>query len=338
MFKERVTKRNKVDIAARYITLPAVIIISFSASGCSTLKEDSPHQVNQQDLPSPSYQPEKKTPVTSHSRKISWIDHANNEDGYIVEWKDKGNYVAVAKLAANSTFYEDVSPISKGLNCYRVGAYNQAGTAYSKDFCITMLSGSPSRQDTRQRKRKTAAVALNHAKIDTIAAPGSATLIEVDQRSNSSIDVTATEYITSTGTIANTSYHDGRISTISYSGNAKFRDGGYEFIDNDNVVASGYTGMPWNEQSGVTVNLRSAAEEQSVASLYFKAGAWANGVNEIELMINGERALVELTKGYTWFYVRADIAFQGYLNVAIKPVGQVGGYSHLFFAGLTLSE
>jgi hypothetical protein len=68
---------------------------------------------------------------------MTWIDNANNEDGFKIERKTAaGSYAQIAVVAANSTTYQDTN-VTKMVNyCYRVRAFNTAGdSAYASQSC-----------------------------------------------------------------------------------------------------------------------------------------------------------------------------------------------------------
>ncbi|MFT6927248.1 MAG: hypothetical protein ACJAZP_002878 [Psychromonas sp.] len=77
---------------------------------------------------------------------ISWVDNSANEEGFIIERKIDGEYLLLATLAANTTTYTEVDGIAGQANCYRVGAFNQAGSAYSEEACIDAAADLPTTQ------------------------------------------------------------------------------------------------------------------------------------------------------------------------------------------------
>ena len=505
MFKLPVISGNKLITSPLYMAVLAVIVLMLAFIGYKSWQEYQIYKINE------AFQSFPTAAGDSTLRVISWLDNADDEDGYIVERKSDASYVVITTLEADSTYYEDYTLLAGGIYCYRVGAYNQAGTAYSEEFCVEVqldpdplpepdplpvppvggavsivaeFFGVPGNIDLNGRELyavksdysfnsdfstneitdvnftvgdgslsykdstkfvfmqdggevengyvfmrysdlnnfsfmlegngaaqvatlyiaagawsltsaelevkaggiseiitlpsnytwhyikvditfeqstlvelipvahhgsysgvQVAGIVLNNASVpdvpeepDVPNIPSFASLLLVDQNSSSTIDVSASEYITSAGVIANEDYSDGAIIGITYTGKSKYRDSSYLFLDNNKVVASGYTGMSWSDLNSVAVSLNSSAQQSSFASLYFKAGAWTRKKPiELELIINGESSLIELSKGYRWFYIRADIEFAGALNVELKPVSNLGG-NGLYFAGLTLQE
>ncbi|WP_019613748.1 hypothetical protein [Psychromonas ossibalaenae] len=452
---------------------------------------------------------------------ISWMDNATDEDGYVVERKTDGEYVIIATLNADSTSYVDYASIPGSTSCYRIGSYNQAGTAYSEDYCIDIpledtteplpeplplpdpddpveplpdpdepvipgnvsivstfiekpgvielngrefygfksdynyndefsvdeitdvdfsigngslsshdssififqeqgeelengyvvmnynelnsfnfsLLGSGNTQvatlylslgawssdlagliinagDTTELITLPTSYTWHYVKIDiefeqstvvTVTPAGThggysgikvaGLLLNIandeiipDEESKPSyglvhgvsvetggeIDVSNVKYVASDGQSGNVDFSGAEVTSIDYSGSPKYRDSTYEFVNNGTVVASGYTGMSWKETNAVLIDLKSADDQANLASLYFKAGAWTNDPAMLELTVNGEVSPVELIKGYRWFYLKADIEFEGSVHVELRPVGKLGGYSYISFAGLTL--
>lgn len=79
------------------------------------------------------------TPSTL-SRKLTWADNAQNEDGYKIERKVDltGSYVRLAVTPANTTSYIDADTQSGTVYCYRVQAFNTLGSSsFSNEACST---------------------------------------------------------------------------------------------------------------------------------------------------------------------------------------------------------
>jgi hypothetical protein len=79
---------------------------------------------------------------------ISWVDNSANEEGFIIERKTDGEYLLLATLGANTTSYTEVDGIAGQANCYRVGAFNQAGSSYSGEACIDVAAEDTTTEDT----------------------------------------------------------------------------------------------------------------------------------------------------------------------------------------------
>lgn len=59
---------------------------------------------------------------------LNWSDNSDNEDGFIVERKvDDGDFVEIARVAANVSKYLDDKPVVGSMNLYRVCAFNSFG-------------------------------------------------------------------------------------------------------------------------------------------------------------------------------------------------------------------
>ncbi|MGH7928244.1 MAG: InlB B-repeat-containing protein, partial [Candidatus Binatia bacterium] len=76
---------------------------------------------------------------------LTWTDNSNNEDGFRIERKTGalGTYAQVALINANASTYVDTNLPDATNFCYRVGAYNTAGSAFSSDKCATTASAPP---------------------------------------------------------------------------------------------------------------------------------------------------------------------------------------------------
>lgn len=163
-----------------------------------------------------------------------------------------------------------------------------------------------------------------------------ASLLSVDTGVGTSIDVTDIEFMTHSMQKGNDDFSDASIDTISYYGDNRTSSKRYNFINQNGDEYPGYTSMQWNEENGIILKLQSGDSQTNIASLYFSAGAWSSETATIEVMINDQSELIELSSGYSWKRMKVDIEFEGELNVDIRPVGTLSGYSALQFAGLTL--
>jgi hypothetical protein len=74
------------------------------------------------------------------SFQLTWADNSTNEDGFIIERKTgtSGIFARIASVGANVTVYTDSSLADAMTYCYRVNAFNSAGSsAYSPELCGT---------------------------------------------------------------------------------------------------------------------------------------------------------------------------------------------------------
>ena len=55
------------------------------------------------------------------------------------------------------------------------------------------------------------------------------------------------------------------------------------------------------------------------------------------IIINGESEVIDLSSGFSWKYYKVEVEFEGELDIEIRPVGTLSGYSAMKFAGLTLN-
>ena len=71
---------------------------------------------------------------------LTWSDNSDNEDGFIVERRlfQDTKYTQLTILPRNTTIYSDNTTNSGEIYCYKVGAFNRAGIAYSGRYCISI--------------------------------------------------------------------------------------------------------------------------------------------------------------------------------------------------------
>jgi len=174
-------------------------------------------------------------------------------------------------------------------------------------------------------------VVLNNQSTQSYAAVQS-----IDLSSSKIIDVTNKKYITAVGNEGGFENSSAQFGAISFLGNGKLREGTYSFTDNQTEIDNGYWGMSWDQENKVITSLTSASGEVNYASVYFRAGAWSNDTSSINLIVNGTETEIELPKNRTWFYIKADIEFEGVAEIVIEPQGHHGSYSQVAFAGITV--
>lgn len=77
--------------------------------------------------------------------RLNWGDNSNNESGFVIERLSGSNYVRIASVAANVLTYTDTNLTVGSSYCYRVRAFNSAGTSGSTNAaCATVKSTTSS--------------------------------------------------------------------------------------------------------------------------------------------------------------------------------------------------
>ena len=81
-------------------------------------------------------------PVTAAAAQlaVSWVDNSNDEDGFLVERRPAsgGGFEQLAALGPNAIAFLDAGVQAGATYCYRVRAFNLAGTSsYSSEGCGT---------------------------------------------------------------------------------------------------------------------------------------------------------------------------------------------------------
>lgn len=68
---------------------------------------------------------------------VSWKDNADNEAGFIIERSvNRSAWVVIGQTGTNVTKLRDGALVSQSRYCYRVQAFNEAGTSkYSREAC-----------------------------------------------------------------------------------------------------------------------------------------------------------------------------------------------------------
>lgn len=71
------------------------------------------------------------------SLEVSWDDLADNEEGFLIERSLGGSddFVILTSVGENQISYVDTNVLSNNTYCYRIGAYNDSGIAYSDISC-----------------------------------------------------------------------------------------------------------------------------------------------------------------------------------------------------------
>src|SRR5688572_7439919 len=83
--------------------------------------------------------------VSAAQLTLSWTDASDNEDGFGIERRTgtSGTFARVASVSPNVSTYTDPNLASSTTYCYRVNAFNTAGSsAYTNEICGTTLAAS----------------------------------------------------------------------------------------------------------------------------------------------------------------------------------------------------
>lgn len=183
-----------------------------------------------------------------------------------------------------------------------------------------------------------AGIVLNEANsvVEEVDAIKYASIVSIDEGASTSIDATDMKFMTHGTETGNNDLSEASVELFSFYGETSISSNRYNFINDNGESFSGYTRMKWNDKNGVVMKLKSGESQVNTASLYFTAGAWTKGSAFIEIIINGESELVELSSGYSWKSMKVDIDFEGELDIDIHPEGALSSYSAFKFAGITL--
>ena len=281
---------------------------------------------------------------------ISWQDNADNEEGYVVRRKQDGDFLVIATLAQDQTTYTDSDITSGNTYCYDIGAYNQVGTAYSDEVCSELIASEEYSEELVDDENVDDIIDVEIVE-EKAAEDTNEDITEVEDDASDNgvvyfnsislsesrrIDITDAKYVTSESVSGNDDLSVGNVDFINYEGDATFYSRIYEFQDNGLTLAKGYTAIDWDENSAVTVNFESDDDQFVTASLYLKASAWNTTGGTINVLLNDETYPIELTSGRKWYYIRVDFEFSGEVSAVIQPVGTIGSYSKVMFAGVSM--
>jgi hypothetical protein len=143
------------------------------------------------------------------------------------------------------------------------------------------------------------------------------------------------------GVHGNDSYFSSEVSTPSITlGSGSLRtkvSTQYEFLNDGILVDSGYSYFSYNESNRVTLPLKGNGDEQ-LASIYIKAGAWAEEIASFTVTAGEVSQVVQLPKTHSWFFYRIDIQFTQDVDVTLHPNNTYGGYSSFALAAVTLKQ
>jgi hypothetical protein len=80
------------------------------------------------------------------SLQVAWVDNSDNEDGFHIERKlgSNGSFSQIATVGPNVESYSDGNLADGTTYCYRVNAFNSAGSStYTNETCGTTPTSSP---------------------------------------------------------------------------------------------------------------------------------------------------------------------------------------------------
>jgi hypothetical protein len=163
-----------------------------------------------------------------------------------------------------------------------------------------------------------------------------ASLLEIDSSAEKIVDITDVKFMTSAWQAGNDELSDATVSELSYTGKTKAYTSTYQFVNDNGQTYLGHESMSWSEDNGVKIQLQSGESQVNTVALYFAAGAWTKELASVEVIINGESEVIDLSSGFSWKYYKVEVEFEGELDIEIRPVGTQSGYSGMKFAGLTL--
>jgi hypothetical protein len=164
-----------------------------------------------------------------------------------------------------------------------------------------------------------------------------ASLLDIDSKAEKVINITDVKFMTSAWQGGNDELSAATVSELSYTGKTKAYTSTYQFVNDNGQTYLGHESMSWSEDNGVKIQLQSGESQVNTVALYFAAGAWTKELASVEVIINGESEVIDLSSGFSWKYYKVEVEFEGELDIEIRPVGTLSGYSAMKFAGLTLN-
>ncbi|WP_409439537.1 hypothetical protein [Psychromonas sp. GE-S-Ul-11] len=276
--------------------------------------------------------------VYAASLHITWADSSSNEDGFYVEKRglNENDSAIISTLSANTTSYTDNDVLVDESYCYRVIAFNSAGSSYSDESCMEVAEADDNGYDsdnditeveeTIEYVDDSYSVALSH---EFISKP-----IEIDVTEHGLYSFYDESHY-------NSDNSDATVSSVVFdvtSGNSRSRATDYfAFSDDDTVLSSGYVSMAFNTGNSITFDMYSNGTSQ-IARIYLQAGAWSSSSASVKIIAGDQTETITLTKGYSWQYMAVDISFEGTVPVTITTDSDHGGYSSVMVAGIVFDE
>jgi len=278
--------------------------------------------------------------VYAASLHITWADSSSNEDGFYIEKRglNENDSTIISTIAANTTSYTDDDVLMDETYCYRVIAFNPAGSSYSDESCMEVVDYEDNTNDddtgnnfveieeTAQYSDDTYSVALSH---EFISKP-----VEIDVSEQGLYSFYNESHY-------NEDNSDATVSSVVFdinSGNSKSRESSYFiFSDEQSVLSNGYVNMAFNTANSVNFTMQSNGTTQ-IAHIYLQAGVWSSTAASVEVIVGDQTETITLQKGYSWQYMVVDINFEGTVPVTITTDSDHSGYSSLMIAGIVFDE
>ncbi|AGH80224.1 hypothetical protein PCNPT3_01410 [Psychromonas sp. CNPT3] len=255
-------------------------------------------------------------------RRISWVDYASNEDGYVVERKIEGSYRLLATLEQNAISYLDGTASDDDLLCYRVGAFNQAGTVYSDEFCIDNTDEASGVIDETDE--------------------GDVSIVAEFIAPKSQIDIAGREiYTIKSASVINPEFSTAEIENVDFSiatGNLSYRDSNsFVFLEQGEELENGYVSMPFNVENKFSFTLKGNDQEQT-AILYLSAGTWGTMGGSLKIRAGESIEILTLPSSHTWHNIKVEFKFKNTTQIEITPTENYSSYSAVQFAAIILNN
>lgn len=271
------------------------------------------------------------------SLQITWADNSSDEAGFYIEKRglDENESSIISTLSVNATSYTDNDVLVNESYCYRVIAFNQAGSSYSDETCMEVVdyvddNTSEDADDNTSEDigedKSSYSVSLSH---EFISKPN-----EIDVSEQGLFSFYEEEQY-------NYEYSDVTVSSLVYdinTGSSSSRSSSYFIFEDDGIaLSSGYVKMPFDTGNSISFDMQSNETKQK-ARIYLQAGVWSNSAASLQIIAGDQTETVTLTKGYAWQYMAVDITFEGTVPVTITTDSDHGGYSSVMVAGIVFDE
>lgn len=285
--------------------------------------------------------------IYADSLQITWADSSSNEDGFYVEKRglDENDAEIVTTLTANTTSFTDSDVDVDQTYCYRIVAFNQAGSSYSDESCVEVTDSVEQDTRTADTYEDNSSDDDTSSDLEPIAENDENTIISMSHAIISkptSIDVTEQAiYSFYDEQHFNESYSDATVSDFYFdisSGNSSSKSTNYfSFVDGQTTLSSGIAKMTFNSGNKAFFELQSNGTTQT-ARIYLQAGVWTHASAAIEVIAGDVTETVSLTQEYSWQYFTVDITFDGDLPITITTDSDHSGYSAVMIAGIVFEE